>query len=196
MLEGDVIALDTAILTAVARHRQPWLNGPAVDLTALGSLTLVVLLGIIAISLLLALRDRRGALQLTVAIAGSGGWLLLAKNWIERARPTEVSHLVEVSGYSYPSGHSLGAAAFYLTAAIIALRHVRGTGAQFAIFAGAVVVLILVSLSRIYLGVHYPSDVASGMSLGAAWALLLAALFAYRPQHVAPPRMPKGHAHE
>ena len=82
---------------------------------------------------------------------------------------------------SYPSGHSLAAASLYLTVAILVCRHLQRTGHQIAILAMTVGIILLVGTSRIYLGVHYPSDVASGISLGTARALLLAGCFSFIP---------------
>jgi undecaprenyl-diphosphatase len=84
-----------------------------------------------------------------------------------------------VSGFSYPSGHSLSTSAFYLTIAIIAGRYVQHSGARAAIFLAVSAVVIMVGASRIYLGFHYATDVVSGISLGAGWALLLAGFFTF-----------------
>jgi undecaprenyl-diphosphatase len=177
LIEGDVDAMDGAILRAVAKERTPWLSIAAVDVSALGSITLVVLFSAFTLVVLLVLRDRLGALQLLVASAGAGILTLVTKNTIERIRPEEVSQLIVVSGFSYPSGHSLSTAALYLTIAIIAARYVQDSGARAAIFLAVSAVLVVVGASRVYLGVHYATDVASGISLGAAWALLLAGSF-------------------
>ena len=137
----------------------------------------VVLFSAFALLVLLVLRDRTGALQLLVASAGAGALTILTKDFIERIRPPEAQQLIVVSGFSYPSGHSVSASAFYLTIAIIAGRYVQSSGARAAIFLAVSAVLILVGASRVYLGVHYATDVVSGISLGAAWALVLAGLF-------------------
>jgi len=175
--EGDVGAMDSAILLAVARRRSPWLTIAAVDVTALGSITLVVLFSAFTLVVLLVLRDRLGALQLLGASAGAGILTLVTKNIIERIRPEEAQQLIVVSGFSYPSGHSVSTSALYLTIAIIAGRYVQHTGARAAIFLAVSAVLIMVGTSRVYLGVHYPTDVVSGISLGTAWALLLGGSF-------------------
>ena len=177
LIEGDVGALDRAILLAVAEKRTPWLTIAAVDVTALGSVTLVVLFTAFTLVLLLVLRDRMGALQLLAASAGAGILALVTKNMIERIRPGESQQLVAVSGFSYPSGHSVSTAALYLTIAIIASCYVQHSGARAAIYLAASAVFIMVGASRVYLGVHYATDVVSGISLGAAWALLLSGFF-------------------
>ena len=177
LLENEVRGLDSSILTAVATIRRPWLTGIAVDVTALGSLTLVVVISAVALCILLSLKDRPAAWQLLLNSAGAGIWTGITKNVIERTRPEDVSHLVEVSGYSYPSGHSLVSASLYLTIAILAGRHLPTTKGRVLVIFLAMVIISLVGMSRVYLGVHYPSDVASGVLLGAAWALLLAGGF-------------------
>ncbi len=169
--------MDRSILLAVASKRTPWLTSAAVDVTALGSITLVVLFSAFTLLVLLVLRDRLGALQLLAASAGAGILTLVTKNIIERVRPAEAQQLIVVSGFSYPSGHSVSTSALYLTIAIIAARYVQRSGARAAIFLAVSVVVLMVGASRVYLGVHYATDVVSGISLGAAWALLLAASF-------------------
>src|ERR1700693_1708657 len=162
LIEGDVSAMDNAILFAVAKKRTPWLTISAVDVTALGSVTLVVLFSALTLLVLLVLRDRLGALQLLAASAGAGILMLVTKNIIERIRPEEAQRLIVVSGFSYPSGHSVSASALYLTIAIIAARYIQHSGARIAIFLAVSAVVILVGTSRIYLGVHYATDVVSG----------------------------------
>src|SRR6202162_283118 len=177
LIEGDVSAMDNAILFAVAKKRTPWLTITAVDVTALGSITLVVLFSAFTLVVLLVLRDRMGALQLLAASAGAGILTLVTKNFIERIRPEEAQQLIVVSGFSYPSGHSVSVSALYLTIAIIAARYVQRSGARATIFLAVSAVLVMVGASRVYLGVHYATDVVSGISLGTAWALILAGVF-------------------
>jgi undecaprenyl-diphosphatase len=179
LIEGDVAAMDSAILLAVAKDRTPWLTIAAVDVTALGSITLVVLFSAFTLLVLLVLRDRMGALQLLAASAGAGILTFVTKNVIERIRPAEAERLIVVSGFSYPSGHSVSASALYLTIAIIAGRYIRHSGARAAIFLAVSTVIVMIGASRVYLGVHYATDVVSGLSLGAGWALLLAGFFTF-----------------
>ena len=181
LLEHEVSGVDRTILIGFAKTRTPWVTMVAVDLTALGSVTLVVLISTIALCVLLLLKDRLGALQLVAASVGAGILTTTVKDYVDRPRPEVVTQLIQVSGLSYPSGHSLAAASLYLTVAILVCRHLQRTGHQIAILAMTVAIILLVGISRIYLGVHYPSDVASGISLGAAWALLLAGCFSFFP---------------
>jgi undecaprenyl-diphosphatase len=182
---AELQRMDEGIITYVASHRVSWLDVVAVDITALGSTTLVVLHSSLALAVLLLLRDRLAALQLVTASAGAGILTLLTKGFIERARPTVVPRLVDISGFSYPSGHSLTAAAMYLTIGILVARHLTTVRARLLVVGLLSLVIGLIALSRVYLGVHYPSDIVSGVSLGAAWALLLAGGFSLfeRQQH-------------
>jgi undecaprenyl-diphosphatase len=179
--DDELLVMDTLVLKKVASLRTPFLTIHAVDLTALGSLTLLGLVLLVAAIPLVRVGNRRGALQLVLAMLGVGLWTYLTKNVFSRARPDLVYRLLDVSGYSFPSGHSSGSAALYVTLALVLRRHVRTLHGRSLLFLGCGTMALLIGLSRVYLGVHYPSDVASGLSFGTGWALLLAAAFEWRP---------------
>ena len=162
-------APDRPVLLWVDVMRTPWLTRVAVIVTALGSNAVIAAVSGLAAVILLSLRDRTRALQIPAASAGA--WILMSvvKDLVQRPRPSVIPKLVEVSGFSYPSGHALLTAATYLTIGLIVGRR--------AIFVVLAAVVAIVGATRVYLGVHYPSDVAGGFSLGVAWALFLAGLF-------------------
>jgi undecaprenyl-diphosphatase len=168
---------DIAVLRAMEGLRTPSLTAVMLGVTAFGSSTPLAAFILISFACLLALRDRWGLLHLVVASLGI--WILEAvtKHLFARSRPTAVTHLVHVSGYSYPSGHSLASAVLYLTIAVVAGRHLRARAAKTIPIVAAFVLIAAVGVSRVYLGVHYPSDVAGGIALGTAWALILTATF-------------------
>jgi membrane-associated phospholipid phosphatase len=174
LVERDVDAIDRALLLGVATARRWWLNGVAVDVTALGSATVLTACAVFAVLVLIALRRRAAAIQLVLASTGAAVLTTIAKHVIERQRPTVVPRLVEVTGFSYPSGHSVASSAVYLTLALIASRELAR--ARRVIHAAGAVVVGAVALSRIYLGVHFPSDVVSGICIGAGWALIIDAV--------------------
>lgn len=148
-----------------------------VDLSTLGSLAMVTAICIISSVLFILARDVTGAIHLLlIAIGGFqiGAW---SKKLIERPRPNLIPKLVQVGGQSFPSGHSVTAAAIYLTLAILACRHFKGHLSRVVLFSLAGLMISVVAFSRVYLGVHYPSDVFGGAFLGSAWALLMGALF-------------------
>jgi membrane-associated phospholipid phosphatase len=176
--DSRVTALDDAIMNWVVAHRTTTLNHVAGDLTALGSGTLVVLFALGAIFVLVVVGDLRGTLHLLLALVGSTSMIAWLKGFLERPRP--LGHrLVEAGGYSYPSGHAVSAAVLYVTLALVGSRHFKGPAYRRILIVLAVAATVLVAASRVYLGVHYPTDVASGTALGAGWAVLLASAFAY-----------------
>ena len=177
LLEGELQGADSSILRAFARVRSPALTATALDNTALGSPTLIVLFALISVGVCWLRDDRRAALQLSIAALTAPIVSWLVKSRIERARPTEVPRLVEVWGFSYPSGHSVAAAYFYLTLAIVVWTRTQSRFARGAVLSVAVVLGGLVALSRSYLGAHYPSDTLAGVAVGAGLALLVAAAF-------------------
>ncbi len=181
--EGEVDSFDVAFLREVATFHAPWLLDAAVNLTAFGSSTLVTLISAFTLLFLLVLRDHLSAIQVFAASTGAVILTFVTKNSIERLRPVEAQQLIAVSGFSYPSGHTLSTTALYLTIAIVACRYIQGSTARVSIASAALIVSASVAASRVSLGVHYATDVASGFMLGAAWALLLngfAVLYASR----------------
>lgn len=177
--EGDLDAFDRTLLARIIHLRVPSLNGAAVDLTALGSATVLMLVVIVASVLFALSRDGRSALQLILTSIGAGVIGDALKNVLERQRPAEITRLVHVSSFSYPSGHSMGSASIYLTLAILIARHLPSQTARVVCFTMASLLALAIGASRAYLGVHYPSDILAGLLLGAGWALLVSAVFAY-----------------
>ena len=150
------------------------------DWTALGGVLLRNLFAIIAIAALLLVRLRREASLLAVTILS--GWVVntLIKALVGRPRPTIVSHLAEASGSSFPSGHSFNSAVVYMGIALALAALSARRGVRWSLIAGAATLTALIALSRVWLGVHYPSDVLAGWLGGMGWALTASALL-YRP---------------
>lgn len=175
--DTELTRLDETLLGYIGQLRHSSLNGPMVDITALGSATFAVLIGATGLVVLWLIRDRLGLAFLLLSMTGAGLWSSLIKLWVRRDRPVVLPRLVEVNHFSYPSGHTMLSTAAFLTLALLAARHIPGWGARFALFAIASTLIFLVGFSRLYLGVHYPSDVLSGAFLGAAWTFGLATAF-------------------
>jgi undecaprenyl-diphosphatase len=112
------------------------------------------------------------------------------KGLLERPRPDIVTKLVHVASLSYPSGHSLASAAVYLTAALVVARHLSSVGQRIAAISCSALIVLLIGASRVYLGVHYPSDVVAGILVGTAWASLMAAVLGILGRHHAPKPTP------
>ena len=179
MAEGDTLAFDRWLLVHLRTQADPsvpvgpgWLHEAMVDFTALGGGAVLTLITLLAAGYLLARRKAALALFLTVAIAAGGILNTLLKHGFVRERPDVVPHLVEVSSASFPSGHAMNSAMVYLTLAALLARAERSWRVRLFLMAGAIVVTLLVGFSRAYLGVHWPTDVMAGWSVGAAWACL------------------------
>lgn len=173
---GSLRGFDERVLGIFIRLRSPWLNDLAVEFTSLGSATLIIVIILIAETVLLLARLRSRAVQLLLAASGAGITMLLTKWVFARPRPEPLHHVIAEAGFSFPSGHSLEAAAVYFTIALLACRHFREAGARFVLLTFATLISTGVAASRVYLGVHYPSDVTAGLCLGVAWALMVQAL--------------------
>lgn len=147
-----------------------WLRRAAMDITSLGSHMVLVLLVAIVAGFLLT-RGRRATALLLVGSAScamllSGG----LKALFARARPDVVEHLVGVHSPSFPSGHALLSAAIYLTLGAMLAREFAGAALRRYVMTVAVMLALLIGMSRVYLGVHWPSDVLAGWCIGALWA--------------------------
>jgi len=177
--EGDTRAYDRAILYALRTpgdlHRPigpAWLNTAAVDVTSLGSTTVLGIIVILVAGLFLSFRRWREAAALLLA---SGGGLLitnLLKDWFQRDRPPQALHVVQAINASFPSGHATLSATVFLTLGALIAHFAERRRVRVYALAAAVILAVLVGCSRVYLGVHWPTDVLAGWCLGAAWALL------------------------
>ncbi|MGO4617368.1 phosphatase PAP2 family protein [Nocardia sp. 2YAB30] len=170
--------LDRNVTDWATAHRDGVLTPTAVTVSALGgTLTMTALATLVCLGLSWRRRWSEAAL---IAIAGLGAGLLVrgGKSVIGRARPPVEEHLVTVTNQSYPSGHSLGSFVVVGVVAVVLIPHLRHTALRTLAATLAAIFVAAVGLSRIYLGVHWITDVLGGWCLGALW--LLACLTAYR----------------
>jgi membrane-associated phospholipid phosphatase len=172
LVDSTPFAFDRAIIVGLRHWGGPdWLRAAAINITALGSPTVLTIVVVGAAALLLAERLWLTALA-TVAACATGGWMVeLLKNEVARPRPTLVEHLVQVKNLSFPSGHAAGSATVYLTAAALATQVIERRAARHVALILAILLVGAIGFSRVYLGVHWPSDVAAGWSFGTLWAL-------------------------
>ncbi|MGZ3774415.1 MAG: phosphatase PAP2 family protein [Pseudobdellovibrionaceae bacterium] len=175
--QGDIQTLDESILKWIETLRTPFWNAMMLDITALGGLALTVVLGTLSVAIFFLARDPAAAIHLILTSTGGYYIAIWSKNIISRPRPSIIPQLITASGLSYPSGHAVLTASLYLTMAILACRHFKSYASRMFLIGLAGFMIALISFSRIYLGVHYPSDTLSGALIGASWALFLAALF-------------------
>jgi undecaprenyl-diphosphatase len=179
VLEGDTQSFDRRILLALRDPADlsrpigpPWMVSGALDITALGSATVLGLTVFAVAGFLLFQGLWRRALFVTVA--SFGGWFIngALKQLFQRPRPDIVPHLREVMTMSFPSGHALQSAVVYLTLGALSMHIAKRRLTRLYCMSMAILATTLVGASRVYLGVHYPTDVLAGWLIGLSWALL------------------------
>lgn len=149
-----------------------WFEEAAGEVTALGSYTVIGMAAVIALACLLFLRQRFAALFLAVTLIGGSLVSTLTKQFFDRPRPDVVDHMDQIFTASFPSGHAMVSMLAWMTLAVITIRFVPRHGLRVFILWAALVLALLIGVSRVYLGVHWPSDVIAGWCLGLAWASL------------------------
>jgi len=177
VVEGDTLRLDRWLLLALRASGDPgdplgpaWVEEMFRDFTALGGIGVLSLLTLASVGYLWLQDLRRVAWFVLVAILGGLLLTLLLKSGFDRPRPDLVSHGSMVYTSSFPSGHSMLSAVVYLTGgALLAVVH-NARRVRVYVIGCSVLATLLVGVSRVYLGVHWPSDVLAGWAAGAAWA--------------------------
>lgn len=193
VIEGETRAFDLWMLQLL---RNPdgsplgpaWVTEAIRDITAMGSAAVLSIITLIVAGFCLLIGNR-GAMT-AVLVAALGGQLLssLLKQVLQRPRPDVVPHLTEVNTLSFPSGHSMMAATVYLTLGVLLAQFVHRQRLKSYVVSIAIVLTVLVGFSRVYLGVHYPTDVLAGWTAGGAWALACGLVVGYfRLKTIRPP---------
>lgn len=195
VLEGGTQDFDRTILLALrnpADLSDPigprWLEAVARDVTSLGGNAILAAFTLAVMGFLALSAKRAAAVLVAVSVGGGMALSSLLKLGFSRPRPDLVPHAVEVYTASFPSGHAMLSAVTYLTLGALLMRVQPRWRIKVYILAIAATVTFLVGLSRVYLGVHWPTDVLAGWCIGAAWALLcwLTALWLQRQGRVEP----------
>jgi undecaprenyl-diphosphatase len=153
------------------------------DITSLGSTTVLTLV-VAMVAVFLVLHQRKRAAALVVAATSLGALAVtIVKLLIARSRPDVVGQLMAETSHSFPSGHAANSAIVYLTLATLLFPVVRERRLRIFLFAVAILLVAAIGASRVYLGVHWPSDVLAGWVFGSGWAMLWwrAELAVFRP---------------
>src|SRR5688500_8571629 len=168
-------AFDRAVVHAIGRARHPVSNALVRGVTFFGS----VVAGIaISGGAVVAFRRRpRIAQQVIAGAVGGISAELVIKRFFRRERPTLLAHLEKVRSSSFPSGHSMAAASLYLTLAFVGSRSRRLRPHRAAVIGTASTFASSIGATRVFLGVHWPTDVLAGLALGTAWACATEAVF-------------------
>ena len=170
VMSGGTQAFDEAVLRWMSAHHSKALDGIMLELTTLGTGTVLMMIVCVSALFLTLTRHRYSALLLLVATAGGLILDTVLKLQFNRPRPHVFIWGTQAFGSSFPSGHAMGATITYSTVAYLAARLHRRAWARWLTMSVALLVILLIGMSRIYLGVHYPSDVVAGIILGLAWA--------------------------
>lgn len=175
--EGETQSVDRAVLLALREPADlsdpigpPWMEEAGRDFTALGGFMVLSLLTLTVCGFLFLNGKHRVALLVLVAVAGGILGSHLLKSVFQRPRPDIVPHRAVVSSPSFPSGHAMQSAATYLTLGAVLARVQKRRRLKIYIIALAAFLTLLVGFSRVYLGVHYPTDVLAGWTAGGVWA--------------------------
>ncbi|MEN3977025.1 phosphatase PAP2 family protein [Emcibacter sp. SYSU 3D8] len=178
MVEGETRAFDKTVLLAFrdpANLAEPigpdWLASAVRDVTSLGSTTMLTLIVMASAGYLLLDGKRASTVLLLISVIGGSVLSKVMKIAFGRERPDIVPHLMTETSLSFPSGHAMNSAILYLTLGALLARAQNGRRQQAYMFGVAALVAVVVGLSRVYLGVHWPTDVLAGWSVGAAWAM-------------------------
>ncbi|MBS3667667.1 phosphatase PAP2 family protein [Vreelandella boliviensis] len=179
VIEGDTHSVDESLLLALrnpADLSDPigpgWVEEMGRDFTALGGVGVLVLITLGALGYLLLARHYRAALFASIAVPGGILLSTMMKLGFDRPRPDLVPHEAMVYTASFPSGHSMMSAVTYLTLAALLIRVQPALRLKAYLLILAILLTLLVGISRVYLGVHWPTDVLAGWTAGASWAAL------------------------
>jgi len=180
MKETDGQALDHAVLAAMRPNVDPsdalgpwWLEEAAADLTSLGGIAVLGLFATVVVVFLIMQRKRLSALLLLVGLSGGVALSEGLKAVFDRDRPAQAYQAVDTINASFPSGHALLSAVFYLSIAVMLTRAFPERHFKAFILGVGILLTLVVGATRVYLGAHWATDVLAGWSVGAAWAMAL-----------------------
>ncbi|HEV2559600.1 MAG TPA: phosphatase PAP2 family protein [Microvirga sp.] len=179
VVEGETASFDRSILLALRNPADladpigpTWLEESARDVTGLGGYAILTIMTVAVVAGLLMARKSHAALLVLAAIAGGALLSTALKFGFERPRPDLVPHGTRIYTASFPSGHAMLSAISYLTLGALLARVQRQRRVKALVVGLSILITLLVGMSRVYLGVHWPSDVLAGWCVGAAWAAL------------------------
>jgi undecaprenyl-diphosphatase len=182
---SDTVAgFDKMVMGAIYEHvdAEPFgshlLGDTARDITSLGGVTLIVLSTILGMLWVAGHRDRAGAIFLMSVVVGGTILMIVLKEVFERDRPDVAASYLDVTSYSYPSGHSM-LSAFYPAIAIVFLRQEEIPRLHRLYLFVAIGLSILIGISRVILGAHYPTDVLAGWAVGFGWVGICRAILGF-----------------
>ena len=176
VVEGESRRFDRAVLLWIGANFPDWLDGPMLFFTTLGYYWVVLPLLAVAVAGFYLLRWRLSAVALIASTAGSVVLTTVLKAVFRRTRPDLLDSGYTASFYSFPSGHATVAVGFYGALTLMLAYHLRGAARWVVVVFGTVLVL-LIGFSRLYLGVHYPTDVLAGYLAAPLWLVSVGTVY-------------------
>ncbi|MDW0109927.1 phosphatase PAP2 family protein [Sporosarcina aquimarina] len=173
---GTIERFDTAIISIVQGAEAPGLTSVMKVFTTIGSTKTVLAISAVTLGLLLYFRQKAQTILFVIVIGGTAALNLVLKLFFQRTRP-DLNRLIEISGYSFPSGHTMMATSLYVILAFILWKNAKNSGRVLFVI-GAFIMIGMICVSRIYLGVHYPSDIVGGISASTFWLLITTSIYA------------------
>ncbi|PID22264.1 phosphatase PAP2 family protein [Sporosarcina sp. P3] len=164
----SISSFDEPIIDFVQSAESPGLTSIMKLFTTIGSTTSVALLALLTLGVLVWKKHRAQAVLFAIALAGTGILNQLLKFIFKRERP-DFHRLIDIGGYSFPSGHTMMAFSLYTILAYIVWRNLVNSGSRVAIILLAAMMIVMIAVSRIYLGVHFPSDIVGGVLASSVW---------------------------
>jgi undecaprenyl-diphosphatase len=174
VLEGLPLASDDRFRNAIHAHASPLLTRIMIAASYYGGPSWLVPLGLVLAIAFFSHGWHRGALLVVITVAGAALLNALLKQGFARTRPAPFFDYPLPSSASFPSGHAFFAASFLGGLAVLVSARVRSLGLRIAIWSVALLLILLIGLSRVYLGVHYPSDVFAGYAVAVVWVTAVA----------------------
>lgn len=176
--ENEVESFDKSVIDFVQGFISPGLTTIMTTITFLGGVTGIAVGTVISILILLLMKKVPLAVFMAVTVGIGGAFNSLLKSLFKRDRP-DFHVLIEQGGYSFPSGHSMGSFIFYGAVAFMLYRAFDRHLYKWISIVAAVGLILVIGTSRVYLGVHYPSDIIGGYSAGGAWLIISILVYSY-----------------
>ena len=178
VLEGETIMFDESVLLYINARSTPLLDSLIPLVTELGGVVMVTLVTTTAVALLLNKRRFKDAIIMASSIAGAAALIVILKSIFARDRPSLWEQLVMESSYSFPSGHSIASSALALTTVYL-LRNSKYKNVALLL---AIPYMVLIGFTRMYLGVHYPTDVIAGWLVSGIWLGIVIVIVSFTPR--------------
>ena len=167
------MSFDAFLINLIGALRNPVLDYFMLLITDFGATVFISTLSVVAGAVFFWRKKYNHAAFLLLSVFGGEAIGIVIKHAVERARPDILAHLIESDGFSFPSGHTLNTALFCGSLIVIAASRIKNNFLKKAVIIFLLAVIFMIGFSRIYLGVHWPSDVLGSLALGAIWVTIV-----------------------